>query len=265
MPLVAGHEPTIVEEPREESLDLPSPLVAPENATILRVLPSTAADVRCNHLSASVLEFTVELVAVVSLVADQKMRRLANDKLHLVERGAHESGFMRRSTVDPNSDRKTSAVCNGHDLGPLPALRRSDADPPFLAPAKEPSMKASVMSIPPRSRRSLAISLKIASSSPLSAHSWNQRWQVWYGGYRGGRSFHGAPVRSTHRMPFMIARGSCRGRPGVPSFFQSSKNGSRSFHCSSVRSTASVDQNLARLSIPDRNLVNSRGLALEGF
>lgn len=105
MPLVAGHDPTIVEEPREESLDLPLPVTTSPNATILRVLSPTAADVRCNHLGASVLEFTVELVAVASSVADQKERPLPNDELHLIERVAHEPGFVRRSTVDPNSDR----------------------------------------------------------------------------------------------------------------------------------------------------------------
>jgi hypothetical protein len=55
-----------------------------------------------------------------------------------------------RSACDANGDRKTSAVCNCHDLGPLPALGLSDAAPPFLAPAKVPSMNASLRSIFPR-------------------------------------------------------------------------------------------------------------------
>jgi hypothetical protein len=58
---------------------------------------------------------------------------------------------MWRSTCNPDGDRKTSAVCNGHDLGPLATLGFPDGRAPFLAPAKVPSMKASVMSIPPRS------------------------------------------------------------------------------------------------------------------
>jgi hypothetical protein len=57
---------------------------------------------------------------------------------------------MRRSTCNPTGDRKTRAVCDCHDLGPLPPLGFADAEPPFLAPAKVPSMKASRMSMPPR-------------------------------------------------------------------------------------------------------------------
>jgi hypothetical protein len=58
---------------------------------------------------------------------------------------------MRRSTRDPCGDRKTMAVCDCHDLGPLAALRLPDGGAPFLAPAKVPSMKASLMSMAPRS------------------------------------------------------------------------------------------------------------------
>jgi hypothetical protein len=58
---------------------------------------------------------------------------------------------MWRSTGNPCGDRKTRAVCNCHDLGPLPALGLPDGEAPFLAPAKVPSMNASLISIPPRS------------------------------------------------------------------------------------------------------------------
>ena len=68
-----------------------------------------------------------------------------------VDRLFDERGFLRRSTCNPGGDRKPRAVCNGHDLGLLPALGLPDGEPPLLAPAKVPSMKASLMSIPPRS------------------------------------------------------------------------------------------------------------------
>jgi hypothetical protein len=57
---------------------------------------------------------------------------------------------VRRSTGNPCGDRKTMAVCDCHDLGPLPALGLADGGAPFLAPAKVPSMNASLMSMPPR-------------------------------------------------------------------------------------------------------------------
>ena len=70
--------------------------------------------------------------------------------------GLDECRLMRRSTRDPNGYRKTGAVCNCHDPGPLATLRFSDAEAPFFAPAKVPSMKASVMSSLPRTYKSSA-------------------------------------------------------------------------------------------------------------
>jgi hypothetical protein len=79
---------------------------------------------------------------------------------------------MRRSTRNPGGDRKTSAVCDCHDLGPLPALGLPDGEAPFLAPAKVPSMKASLMSIPPRSYRSFARACRIRWIVPSRDHCW---------------------------------------------------------------------------------------------
>jgi hypothetical protein len=65
-----------------------------------------------------------------------------------------ERDFGGRSTCDSNGERKTSAVCNGHDLGALALTSIADESAPFFAPAKVASMKASVRSIPPRAARS---------------------------------------------------------------------------------------------------------------
>ena len=91
----------------------------------------------------------VQRIAVVGAVADQKVGGMLEETV--VDRLLRERDFMWRSTCNPGGDRKTSAVCNGHDLGPLPALCFPNGRAPFLAPAKVPSMKASLMSIPPRS------------------------------------------------------------------------------------------------------------------
>jgi hypothetical protein len=134
-------------------------------------------------------------------------------------------------------DRKTSAVCDCHDLGPLAPLGFPDTEPPFLAGTKVPSTKASDRSMPPRLSRSSAKVSRIFSIVPSRTHRWNLRWQVWYGGYLSGRSFHGAPVRSTQRMPFRISRESRQGRPRPsPRRGRAGIEGSSSFHCSSVRS-----------------------------
>lgn len=112
-----------------------------------------------------------------------------------------------------NGDRKTMAVCHCHDLGPLPTLRRSNVWTPFFAPAKVASMKHSDRSIFPLLRKSSAKAFKSVSITPSAIHFWNHRWQVWFEGYRSGRSFHGAPVRIIHRIPFNTSRGLRDGRP----------------------------------------------------
>jgi hypothetical protein len=68
---------------------------------------------------------------------------------------------MALTTSNPCGDRKTIAVCHCHDLGRFAAASDSNARPPFLAPAWEPSMYASLRSSFPRSRRS--------SASPVSS------------------------------------------------------------------------------------------------
>ncbi len=91
----------------------------------------------------------VQRVAVVGAVANQAVGGMLEETV--VDRLLRKGDLMWRSTCNPDGDRKTRAVCNGQDLGPLAPLRFSDGRAPFLAPAKVPSMKASVMSIPPRS------------------------------------------------------------------------------------------------------------------
>jgi hypothetical protein len=76
--------------------------------------------------------------------------------------------FVRRGRGDGNGDRKTSAVCKGHDLGALPALGLADVAPFFLALAKEPSMKVSLRSKPPRAWRSRANACSTRVSVPWS-------------------------------------------------------------------------------------------------
>jgi hypothetical protein len=144
---------------------------------------------------------------------------------------------MGRSALNVSGDRKTSSVCDGHDLGAFAALCLADSKTPFFAGTKVPSMKASRMSIPPRSDRSSASSWAMRLKTPDRAHCWNRLWQVWYGGYRGGKSFQGAPVRKIHNIPLRTSRGSRCLRPrGSLLGFAESTMGSIRFHCSLVSS-----------------------------
>jgi len=147
--LVAGDQTPVVLEPGEQAFDLPSAPVSTQESAILG-LPFAGGQVRGDEFDPALLaQALVQAVAVVGLVSDQTVGGVLEEAV--VDRLLDEGDLMWRSTGNPTGDRKTSAVCNCHDLGPLPALRLSDARAPVLAPAKVPSMKASVMSSPPRS------------------------------------------------------------------------------------------------------------------
>jgi hypothetical protein len=114
---------------------------------------------------------------------------------------------MWGSAFNVSGDRKTRSVCDCHDLGAFATLCLADSKTPFFAGAKLPSMNASRISILPRSYRSWASSCTMRLKTPCSTHFWNRLWHVWYGGYRWGRSFQGAPVRKIHKTPFKTSRG----------------------------------------------------------
>jgi hypothetical protein len=140
-----------------------------------------------------------------------------------------------RSAFNVSGDRKTRSVCDCHDLGAFAALCLADSKTPFFAGAKLPSMKASRISIWPRSYRSSTSSCAMRLKTPSLTHCWNHLWHVWCGGYRGGKSFHGAPVRKIQRMPLKTSRGSRGGLPlGSLAGVNSLIIGSIRFHCSFV-------------------------------
>ena len=155
-------------EPGEEALYLPAALVSTEGAKVLSEALAIRAIGR-DHLDPALLrEPRVELVAVVGGVANEALGELGEKAA--IERSVDERDLMRRSTFDADGERKTRAVCNGHDLGPLTALRFPDAGPPFLALTNVPSMNASLKSICPRSRKSPAKAYRIRSSVPSFDH-----------------------------------------------------------------------------------------------
>jgi hypothetical protein len=96
------------------------------------------------------------------------------------------------SSVD--GDRKTSAVCHCHELRTLAPLGLSHFCAPFLATTNMPETVHCDKSRSPRTRRSSAKVASTRLSRPSLTHSWNLRWQVWYGRNLSGRSHHLAPV-----------------------------------------------------------------------
>ena len=153
MSLPAVGDPAVAKEPGEEALDLPAAGITSKAAAVLGLRSLAARPVRRDELDPTLFEESrVERIAVISSVANKTIG-CVSEKTG-VERGFDEFRLMRRSTRNPGGDRKTMAVRDRHDLGPLAAFGLPDGEAPFLAPAKVPSMKASVMSMPPRFSRS---------------------------------------------------------------------------------------------------------------
>lgn len=236
MTFIPDQHTTIVLEPADQAFYLPPALVPSEFATVLRLGLTSVRSVRSNHLDTLGLERLVKRITVVRFVSDELLGCGYSESS--LQSTLNKGDFMRRSTFNVYGEWKRSAVCNDHDLCTLAPLGLSNARPPFFATTKVPSMKHSDRSMSPRSSRSRARACSTPSSTPERTHCWNRRWHVWYGGYLGGMSIQGAPVRKTHKMPSNTSllprqglplRSSRRGGSGI--------SGSKTDHCSSVRFT----------------------------
>ena len=199
-----GGDTAIRLKPSKESLDLPSAAVSSQRSPILSIGLPPINFMWSDHLDTHLSKLGVQRIAVISLVTDDSVRKLYHEASF--QGFTNQFHFMRRSAVHVEGDRKTMAVRNCHDFRSFPPFRFPHARPPFFAGEKVPSIKASLRSRSPRSRRSSARARRMSSKSPSLVHLWNQRWQVDLGGYREGRSFHWAPVRRIQRMPLSNSR-----------------------------------------------------------
>ena len=127
--LISYDQALLVEEPSEDSLYLPTSLVAPQRAPVLGLFQVPA--VWGDHLDAPhVVEQHVELVGVVRLVADEPDGQLLHPSLG--EGDFDESRFMRASTSSPKVDRKAIAVCNDLDFSTHSSVRFASAKALFV-------------------------------------------------------------------------------------------------------------------------------------
>jgi len=165
---------TKVMKPSEQALDLPTTVVATQAAAVLRGGGYAHKFVRGNELhTVAFQDALVQRIAVVSAVADHPLGSFEEEAL--VERGFDEFCFMRRSAGHVHGERKTMAVCDGHDFAAFAALCRADTRAPFFAPLKLASMKDSLRSSFPRSRKSSASVCSRRVSSPLRCQDWKRR------------------------------------------------------------------------------------------
>lgn len=223
--------PAVAQEPREEALHLPPAPVAPELPPVLRLRARPVPPVRRDQLDASCGQDSVQGVAIVGAITEKASRRIARKAGR--KRRLNQRRLMRGSARHVDGERKTCAVCDGHDLGPLPALGLPDGRAPFFAGAKVASTAHSERSRPPRRTRSSASALSARASRPERFHAWKRRWHVAGEGYRSGRSCQRAPVLSTQSTPSRTSRSGMRGRPRAEAG-SASKMGARTLHCSSV-------------------------------
>lgn len=166
MILVPDHRSAPVEEPREKALNLPPATVSAQGPAILGSLLGPVATMGTDELDTTLGQRGAEFVAVVGAVCDHPLG---------LDRAAAHSALGQRHLIGscaegPYGERKTMSVCEGHDLGALTSLSRSNITPPFLALAKVPSRKHSVMSIFPLSRRSKASRYSTLSQTPALLH-----------------------------------------------------------------------------------------------
>lgn len=91
-----------------------------------------------NQLDPMVRQFSIKFVAVVGPITDQKSG-IRSEK-PFFESVAYKGDFVRRSRRNVNGERKTSAVCQRHELCTLAPLGFSDPEAPFFAIIKVASM-----------------------------------------------------------------------------------------------------------------------------
>ncbi len=163
-PFISRDEAAVVLQPGKEPFDLPATPIAAEGAAVLGQVDPVRA-VRRDEFDFTGGESLIEPITVVRGIADEPLG-IVGQKAG-VQRLFDKLRFVRRRRGDGNGERKTSAVCNGHDLGPLAALGFADMASFFLALAKEPSMKVSLRSRPPRACRSVASALTTRRSVPF--------------------------------------------------------------------------------------------------
>ena len=168
MSFPASNDATVVMEPGKEAFDLPAPTFPSQGPPILRDGAAVREMRRDQFDAVCAGEVLIEAIAVVRPVADQPRREVGEESR--VERGVDELGFMRRSAGHVDGERKTMAVANRHDFAPFTAFSRANGGAPFFAELKLASMKASLRSSLPRSRRSSASRCKTLSNRPLRCH-----------------------------------------------------------------------------------------------
>ena len=174
----ANDSATKIMQPSKQSFDFPTTAVATQDATVLGDGSAAVAAMRRDQFHVEMLAHAlIQRIAVVGFIADQSLGRFVEESA--LERGFDEGGFIRRSADHVHGDRKTMAVCDAFAIL-LPLLRFVGPTPePLFSPNRKlASIKASLRSSLPRSRKSSARVCSKCSNSLERCHRWKRRWQV---------------------------------------------------------------------------------------
>lgn len=238
---MTNQQPTAPAQPREGSLDDPSPAVAPQLAAVLMGRVRMVLLRRDDRFDAALGQPGAQPVAVVAAVQHQPVglrsrpsRPVRSPYLDRGDRLLEELRLARTGRVQVCSQRSTRAIDQKHPLGALALFGRSDSGAPFFAGAKLPSPKHSSQRTFSASFRSARNPRHSASSVPSSSHWRRRRQQVVELPYFRGSAFHGAPVQRIHRMPSKHLRGSAGGRPPRGLRLRRGSCGAIRAHCASL-------------------------------
>lgn len=146
---VSHYDPSEVMQPSKQSFYFPASFVAPPSPAVLGFGLLAITAMRRDHLNALVGPSRIQSIRVLGPIPNEPLGSGLDPSVF--KGGFYEGDFVRRSTLGVYGDRKTSAVCHGHDLRTFAPLGRTDLAPPFFAATNRPSMKHSLRSSPPRS------------------------------------------------------------------------------------------------------------------
>ena len=129
----ASGETTPTFEPGEEAFDLPTAFVSAQRPSVLfAVALPIATPLWSNELNAALLgKPTAESAAVPRFVGNQSRRQFFHESS--VESSLGEHTVVSVSSFNKDSEWKTMAVCNCHDLCRLAGTAFPNAGPPFFA------------------------------------------------------------------------------------------------------------------------------------
>jgi len=243
MILVSDNNPSISCDPAERALDCISSPVAIPQSVILSINVAMVFSMWNKKIDSSLPQSFASRIAVIGLISDYSFRSGSGSSgtsfwdSDFSNNLIKESDLSRRGTVGMASERNTLAIDQYQALRSLSPLGFPDSRAPFFAGKKLASTNTSSQSRMPLWSNSERKARHMSLSTSVSYHSLRRRQQVEGFGYRSGRSFHLAPVLSTHSIPSNTKRSSVLGRPPFRPTDLFGMRGSIFFHCSSVKYT----------------------------